>query len=197
MSALISAVLGLTPQQRELLRPCPNLTNGASRHALRAAWVASLICIGLGTSSTVRARTAFAALTHDVGEFATRLALLGWQSASLGAALLMEMPFRDPTQQLVSVQVALGLHECWDGTGRPLGLRRHQIPLAVRIVAVADAYDHLVAAEDALYAEAVLRALESLRGRSGSAFDPDCVEALAGGIGRLLRDEAGLYRMTG
>lgn len=197
MPALISAVLGLTPQQRERLRPCQNPTDGASRHALRTAWVASLICIGLGTSSTVRARTAFAALTHDVGEVATGLALLGWQSASLGAALLMEMPFRDPSQQLVSVQVALGLHEHWDGTGRPLGLRRHRIPLAARVIAVADAYDQLVAGEDALYVEAVLRALETLRGRSGSAFDPDCVEALACGIGRLLRDEAGLYRATG
>ena len=40
-------------------------------------------------------------------------------------------------------QVALGHHERWDGTGYPRGLRGDEIPMAARIVAIADCYDAL------------------------------------------------------
>lgn len=39
--------------------------------------------------------------------------------------------------------IALYHHERWDGTGYPMGLKGHDIPVAARIVALADTYDAL------------------------------------------------------
>ena len=43
----------------------------------------------------------------------------------------------------MSIAVARGHHERWDGSGYPLGLFRESIPLPARIVAVADVYEVL------------------------------------------------------
>jgi HD-GYP domain-containing protein (c-di-GMP phosphodiesterase class II) len=63
--------------------------------------------------------------------------------------------------------------ERWDGGGYPDGLRGGEIPLAARIVAIADAYDSMTSARphrDALSPEAARAELE--RG-AGSQFDPE------------------------
>lgn len=43
----------------------------------------------------------------------------------------------------LAYEVAIGHHERWDGTGYPSGLSGHNIPIASRIMAVADVYDAL------------------------------------------------------
>jgi putative two-component system response regulator len=74
-------------------------------------------------------------------------------------------------------QIALSHHEHFDGSGYPHGLAGDQIPLAARIVAVADVYDALT--NRRVYKEAMshesARAI-LLNGR-GSHFDPECVDA--------------------
>jgi putative two-component system response regulator len=42
--------------------------------------------------------------------------------------------------------IALSHHERWDGSGYPYGLRGEAIPLAGRIVAIADVFDALLSA---------------------------------------------------
>ncbi len=49
---------------------------------------------------------------------------------------------RNPLLELAS-SIALTHHEWWDGTGYPAGLAGQDIPLASRIVALADTYDAL------------------------------------------------------
>ena len=41
-------------------------------------------------------------------------------------------------------QIAISHHEHWDGGGYPHGIQGKSIPLAARIVALADVYDALV-----------------------------------------------------
>lgn len=77
----------------------------------------------------------------------------------------------------LAAELALTHHERWDGQGYPRGLAGRAIPLAARILAVADAYDALT--HDRAHARAVApeaAALEIERGR-GSQFDPDVVDA--------------------
>lgn len=73
--------------------------------------------------------------------------------------------------------VALHHHEKWDGTGYPRGLAGPDIPLAARIVSVADFFDALT--HDRAYRAAVPapRVVREIAGAAGSHFDPDVVDA--------------------
>jgi putative nucleotidyltransferase with HDIG domain len=76
-------------------------------------------------------------------------------------------------------------HERMDGTGYPDGLAGDQIPLAARIVAVADVWDALTS--DRSYRPAWTRekALEVMHAGRGSQFDERCLEAFLGLIAEL------------
>lgn len=67
-------------------------------------------------------------------------------------------------------------HERWDGHGYPLGLAADDIPLACRILGIADAYDAMT--NDRPYRQAMTRqeAIAEIRHCSGSQFDPQLVE---------------------
>jgi HD-GYP domain-containing protein (c-di-GMP phosphodiesterase class II) len=73
-------------------------------------------------------------------------------------------------------EIALYHHERWDGAGYPHGLSREDIPLAARIVAIADVYDALSVKR--VYKDAYPHALcvEKIRREAGRQFDPDLVE---------------------
>lgn len=68
-------------------------------------------------------------------------------------------------------------HERWDGQGYPLGLRGEQIPLAGRIMAIADVYDALICKR--VYKPPLTHeeAVEIIRQGEGTQFDPDMVAA--------------------
>jgi PAS domain S-box-containing protein len=77
----------------------------------------------------------------------------------------------------IGIEIAYYHHEKWDGTGYPDGRKGEDIPLAARIVAIADVYDALTTKR--LYKEAFTH--EKSRGiiisLKGSHFDPDVVDA--------------------
>jgi len=68
-------------------------------------------------------------------------------------------------------------HERWDGLGYPLGLKGSAIPLAGRILAVADVYDALVSKRPYKDPLAHSAAVLQIVGGRGSQFDPDVVDA--------------------
>ncbi len=67
-------------------------------------------------------------------------------------------------------------HERWDGTGYPLGLRGEQIPLAGRIMAIADVYDALVSQRPYKTPIPHQKAVEIIREGRGTQFDPHIVD---------------------
>jgi putative two-component system response regulator len=77
----------------------------------------------------------------------------------------------------MAAEIAQAHHEWWDGSGYPLGIAYSSIPLAGRIVTVADVYDALCSKRP--YKRSWSR-IESAKfvtsGRSGQ-FDPDVVDA--------------------
>jgi HD-GYP domain-containing protein (c-di-GMP phosphodiesterase class II) len=76
-------------------------------------------------------------------------------------------------------------HEHFDGSGYPLGLAGHHIPLHARIVAIADAYDAMTSGR--IYQPAVSHdeAMCELQRAAGSHFDPDLVQTFACVMARL------------
>ncbi len=69
-------------------------------------------------------------------------------------------------------------HEHFDGTGYPSGLRGEDIPLAARILLVADAFDAMTSDRPYRGALSHDEALQVLEEQAGSQFDPRCVELL-------------------
>jgi two-component system response regulator RpfG len=73
--------------------------------------------------------------------------------------------------------IALGHHERFDGAGYPYGLVGDHIPLAARIVAVADVYDALTSKRPYKAAWLSEEARKYLESQSGAHFDPVLVDA--------------------
>jgi HD-GYP domain-containing protein (c-di-GMP phosphodiesterase class II) len=72
--------------------------------------------------------------------------------------------------------VILYLHEKYDGSGYPSGLKREQIPLGARIMAVVDAFESMVQGRPYRQRLSVNQALKEVRRHAGTQFDPKVVE---------------------
>ena len=70
----------------------------------------------------------------------------------------------------------LSHHERWDGTGYPRALRGESIPLAARIVAIADTFDAITYHRRYRSARSTDDAVETLMRGRGTQFDPDLVD---------------------
>jgi putative two-component system response regulator len=92
---------------------------------------------------------------------------------------------REPLLEL-GAEIAWTHHERFDGSGYPRGLAGEAIPLAGRIVAVADVFDALV--NDRVYRLAlpVDEVIAAMRAERGAQFDPDALEALLTAIPEAL-----------
>ncbi len=127
----------------------------------------------------------FGALLHDVGKIGVPDAILEkptslseeeWEQMRrhplLGQQILTGIEFLAEAARIVAEH-----HECWDGSGYPLGLRGEEIDLGARIFAVADAFDALTS--DRLYRAGrshEIAVAELLQG-SGTQFDPRVINA--------------------
>lgn len=77
----------------------------------------------------------------------------------------------------VAVQMAAYHHEKWNGTGYPERISGDDIPLCARIMAVADVFDALTSKRCYKEAMPLEKAYDIIRNDSGTAFDPDVVDA--------------------
>lgn len=96
----------------------------------------------------------------------------------------------------LGAEIAWTHHERFDGGGYPRRLAGEAIPIAGRIVAVADVFDELVS--DGVYhlAAPIDEVVAAMRAEQGSHFDPDALEALLMAIPEALaiRDRVGEER---
>ena len=74
-------------------------------------------------------------------------------------------------------EIAYGHQEKWDGTGYPEGIGGDDIPIAARLMAVADVYDAVVSRRVYKEARAHEVGLEVIANGRGTHFDPDMADA--------------------
>jgi putative nucleotidyltransferase with HDIG domain len=111
----------------------------------------------------------------------------------LGARILRRVPFLEPHLPIVELH-----HERPDGRGYPFGLRGNEIPVAARIVHVADAFDAITSARAYRPARSAGEALAELRRHAGTQFDNASVEALAVVLPQVARTaEPGVRELVG
>lgn len=135
-----------------------------------------------------------AAPLHDIGKVGIPDAILNkpgkldseeWEimktHASIGESILLTVKdrFSDLPRFLQhAIEISGGHHERWDGSGYPRALSGEAIPLAARIMAVADVYDALVSRRAYKEPWTHENACKEIMRLSGSHFDPKVVDAL-------------------
>ena len=78
------------------------------------------------------------------------------------------------------IPMVLHHHERWDGGGYPHGLAREMIPVAARIMAIADVFDALTSERPYRPAYSPRQAIAIMTADSGGAFDPRFFDAFRG-----------------
>jgi putative nucleotidyltransferase with HDIG domain len=134
------------------------------------------------------------ALLHDIGKIgvpdevlrkSTALTPAEYESIkthpTAGARILRSIPFLASHIPIVELH-----HERPDGRGYPYGLRGDEIPMAARIVHVADAFDAMTSARAYRAGRIPVEAIAELRRCVGSDFDGAAVEALIAALHRMV-----------
>jgi hypothetical protein len=150
-------------------------------HVLRVGEIAAKLAMRAGSSERQAEDLRFAAMLHDVGKLHLPDSLLQkpgpltpeewdivkqhtvWGERILGSSAGFEL----------ARHVARWHHENFDGSGYPDGLHGETIPLAARIVRVADVFDALVSPRTYKEAWPIERVLDEIRSGAGSRYDPD------------------------
>jgi putative nucleotidyltransferase with HDIG domain len=158
-----------------------------ARHSAAVARYAREMAIALGRPAAEQELAHTAGLLHDIGKFAFPDAILlaeqpltaeQWEVVRRhpadGARLVQRVDGYAPVAEIV-----LSHHERWDGAGYPRGLAGEEIPLAARLISVADAYDVLTARDSYRRPISSEEAVEELRRVAGRQFDPQIVEMFA------------------
>jgi two-component system, cell cycle response regulator len=135
----------------------------------------------------------YAAALHDIGKLAIPTDILEkpgplspdeWelvrQHTIVGERILASAPALERSARLVRWS-----HERVDGSGYPDGLSRDAIPLAARIIAVANAYDAMLTARVYAPARSPEDALAELRRCAGTQFDQAVVAAFERALPRI------------
>ncbi len=167
-------------------------------HSQRVSDYACAIAAGMGLPAEEIREIRIGALLHDIGKIGINDLVLqkpGKLSAeefaliqlhpTIGRTILEGVHGFQPYLAVVELH-----HENWDGTGYPRGLRATDVPLAARIVHVADAFDAMTSDRPYRRGMPVLEALGILNRFSGSQFDPAIVNAFVNlglGTNDLLR----------
>ncbi|MBU3958987.1 MAG: HD domain-containing protein [Candidatus Omnitrophica bacterium] len=127
----------------------------------------------------------YASLLHDAGKIDIPLKILTKTTKLTpkeytiiqrhpvkGAEILRHLQILKP-----AVPIILHHHEKYNGTGYPSRLKKEQIPLGARIMAVADAFEAMVYGRPYRERMDISSAVGEIKKKSGKQFDPKVVEA--------------------
>jgi len=148
----------------------------------RVSHFSYLLANKIGLSIPRSQNIKIASSTYDIGKIAVPMSILDkpgelkpeeWEiirnHTILGAELLSGS---DSLLMKMARQIALEHHEKWNGKGYPKGLKRDEISLEARIVAIADGFDSVTS--DRVYRPRISfdEGVSYIKEKSGTDFDP-------------------------
>ncbi len=156
-----------------------------ANHSSRVAEYAVAIAQTMGLSRAEIREVEVAGFLHDLGKIgipddilAKRGPLSRKEWAMMRRHPLFGYEILEPVPVAESIKLAVRhSHEFWDGSGYPGGLSGEEIPLAARVVGVADAYEALTTDRPYRLAQAPKDAVEEIQRCAGTQFDPQVVDA--------------------
>ena len=160
-----------------------------SGHSLRVSKIAGALARRIGLQGKLVEQIETAALLHDVGKIHEEYALIlrkGGPLTDQEKAVIRTHPIRsfELVRTISGFRGGVDLavrhhHENYDGSGYPDGMSGKAIPIAARIIMIADTADAMTT--DRPYREAMTfeALVAELRAYSGKQFDPELVEAFS------------------
>jgi response regulator RpfG family c-di-GMP phosphodiesterase len=165
------------------------------RHSRRVACFAQQIARRMAMPPEERQRLGLAGLLHDIGKLGIRSALLhkpgpltAQEYREIQAHPILSVHILRPITALESILPAvLHHHERFDGRGYPDGLAGEEIPLAARVLAVADSFAAMTERRPYRPARSPEQPLLLLQQGAGQQWDPLVVRSWVHGrwIGRV------------
>jgi putative nucleotidyltransferase with HDIG domain len=178
--ALEARFLEMAKQWGDSIESKDRYTQG---HCERVAFFACVLADSAGFNSRSLFWFRIGALLHDIGKIIVPTDVLNkpgkltadeWaimkRHPQAGLELVAEIDFPGDITSIIRNH-----HERWDGAGYPDGLAGEQIPLAARILCVADVYDALTTTRSYRAGLTHARAAEIMRESTGQ-FDPHLLE---------------------
>lgn len=127
----------------------------------------------------------YASLLHDAGKIDIPMAILTKTTKLTpheytiikthpvkGAQMLRPLQMLKPV-----IPIIMHHHEKYDGTGYPSRLKKGQIPLGARVMAVADAFEAMIYGRPYRERKDITSAVKEIKAKSGTQFDPKIVDA--------------------
>lgn len=169
-----------------MMRLYEKAPSGAEGHAERVAGYCEAIAVEMSIAQDDLLQIVLAGLLHDIGKLPKPAEAKDAAKSDLSAhAVRGEEMLRDVPGLQKVLTFVLDHHERYDGKGGPNGLKGESIPIGARIVAVANAFDHLLFdgkdakdPKDPPDAAAIRQAFTDLTAEAGEAYDMAVVRAL-------------------
>ena len=159
----------------------------AGEHVRRLQVISRRLATSAGLGERAADEVAWAAMFHDLGKLRVPDRILlkpepldpdEWTIVRLHP-IWTEQALAGGEHLALARQVGRWHHENWDGTGYPDGLYGDRIPLAARIVRVADAFDAMTNRRPYQQPVSFEAALEELQANAGRDYDPELVRHFA------------------
>ena len=155
------------------------------QHSARVAQYAAVLAREMGMNEEEIDQIRTAGILHDVGKVGVADAVL-LKPARLTDDEFLEMQRhatlgRDIVEGAGMPEIAdwvLYLHERWDGRGYPEKLAGEEIPLASRVLGVADAFEAMTSSRLYRRGMPVEKALTELEKSAGAQFDPQVAQRM-------------------
>lgn len=171
---------------RRLSRAAEFRDGETSEHLTRVSQYCEAIALKLGLENHMVRAIKVASLLHDVGKLGIpdSIMLKPGRFTDYERSVMQQHTYYGEKILAnsgnavieLAAQIALRHHEKWDGSGYPEGLVGEDIPLAARIVAVADVFDAVSSARRYKESYSLADSFSLLEREAGSHFDPKLIE---------------------